>query len=822
MRRRIVMLAALLATISAGGSPAAAAEEASQPTTPMSRAQTAYGRLPLAFEERASSSASAAVFVARSAGYAVAVSASGVAVGLRHGGEALAHVGLRFVDADQGARTAGIDPLATRIHRIRYADPRDPVDAPTFARVAISALYPGIDVVFHGHGRTLEFDVIVAPGADPARFALHVDGAERVSLGDRGELVVGTAAGPLTLEPPVAYQDFGDGRRPVATTFEIDHDGDVRFRVGPYDATRALVIDPVVSYATFLGGSNLEQGMAIAVDASGNAYVAGYTLSTDFPVVGGFDRSLGKRGDVDAFVTKLNAAGTALVWSTYLGGSTGTDRAVGIAVDASGSVYVTGQTSNSDFPTSATAWQKGTTAGGGFVAKIVPAGNALAYSTYVAGATPSAIAVDASGNAYVSGSATSAFATSAGALQPVTGNASGTTAFVLKLDASASAPLFATFLGGSVGEDATSIAIDARGNAFVAGWTSSPDFPLRNAFQAAPGGNKDAFVAKLDGTGAQLAYATRLGGTLDDAANAIAIDATGNAYVAGETYSSNFPVKDGFQMTKAGARLVNSSVGNAFVAKLSLGGDALVYASFLGGEVCLSPCQLVFGPLAQFPADAAYGIAVDSTGHAYVTGLATSYTFPLVDSTAARKQEDNEDSAFVAKVAISGRSLVWSTFLRTGYGEADNHWTRIPPGAAAAVAVDLGDAAYVTGDSDGYSGFPATAGAFQSTNATGLSAIVAKFLPVPPLTLSTSSAIADTDTPITLTAALAGSGATGTVAFMNGASWIGSGTLTGNTASVTVTLPAGIHDLSAMFYGTAFRSDSPIVPEIVDVPLVCN
>jgi hypothetical protein len=187
-----------------------------------------------------------------------------------------------------------------------------------------------------------------------------------------------------------------------------------------------------------------------------------------------------------------------------------------------------------------------------------------------------------------------------------------------------------------------------------------------------------------------------------------------------------------------------------------------------------------------------------------------------------RKQADNEDSAFVAKVAISGRSLVWSTFLRTGIDEADNHWTRVPPGAAAAVAIDLGDAAYVTGDSDGYSNFAVTAGAFQATSATGVSAMVAKFLPAAPLTLSTSSAMTDTATPITLTAALAGTGAAGTVTFMSGASWIGSGTLTGNTASVTVTLPAGIHDLSATFNGTAFRSDSPVVREVVDVPLVCN
>ena len=223
---------------------------------------------------------------------------------------------------------------------------------------------------------------------------------------------------------------------------------------------------------------------------------------------------------------------------------------------------------------------------------------------------------------------------------------------MLKLNSTGTAPVYATFLGGSASDEATSIAVDASGSAFVGGWTASDDFPAVNAIQLQPGGQKDAFVARLDPTGSRLIYSTRLGGVLDDTVNAIAVDDGGNAYVAGETYSSDFPVKGAFQMTKAGMQLINSSTGSAFVAKVAPSGSALAYSSFLGGEVCKTLCQVAWGQLPQYRADAAYGIAVDAAGHAYVAGIARSYTFPLVDSTSARKLDGTEDSAFVAKVSV--------------------------------------------------------------------------------------------------------------------------------------------------------------------------
>ena len=725
---------------------------------------------------------------------------------------------LRFLHDRKNASIRGAGSPAP-VHRIAR-DAQSVVSVEAHPAVVVEGLVPGIDVAFHASGRSVEYDVIVAPGAEPSRFAFVVDGAERVALDDAGDLVLAIGDETFVLAHPVAYQDRDGSRYEVESRFTLN-DRIVGFAVGAYDRDRPLVIDPIVSYATFLGGTATEQATAIAIDAAGNAYVTGYTQSTDFPLVNAFDRTIGKRGDVEVFVSKVNATGTGLVWSTYLGGSTGTDRAVGIAVDASGSVYVTGQTSSNDFPTSTTAWQKGTTAGGGFVAKLAPAGNALVYSTYLVGAIPSAIAVDAGGNAYVTGSASSTFVTTANALQRLPGNASMSTGFLVKLNDTGTNALFSTFLGGSGGDDATSLALDARGNAFVGGWTTSYDFPLRNALQSAKQSAKDGFIAKIASDGSQFVFSTLLGGVLDDSVNAIAVDAGGNVYAAGETYSSNFPVKGGFQMRKPGFRLLNSSLGSAFVVKLAASGNALLYGSFLGGEVCQTYCQSYFG-VPQIQGDVAYTVAVDAAGHAYVGGLARSYTFPLVDSAVAHKQQDNEDSAFVSKVSIAGSSMIFSTLLRTGYAEPDNKWTRFPPGAVTGIAIDAQDNAYVTGDADGASAFQATAGALRTIAAGGPDAIVVKFPATPPLTLTTSSATTDSQTPVTLTAKVAGAPATGLVFFTNQDGGVGSANLAGNVATLTTTLPPGIHALSAQFNPPGAFTDSPIVTQIVDVPLVCK
>ena len=595
----------------------------------------------------------------------------------------------------------------------------------------------------------------------------------------------------------------------------------VAIRVGAYDRSRRLVIDPVVSYSTYLGGSLSERGTAIAVDADGNAYVTGFTTSSDFPVVSAYDRSLGKRGDTDVFVAKLNPAGTGLVYATYLGGSTGVDRATGIAVDATGSAYVTGMTSAGDFPVSANPYQQSTSGGGAFITKLAPAGNALVYSTYLWGTTVAAIAVDASGNALVTGNATSLLATTANAIQPTLPPPLGNAGFVLKLDPTGTVARYATFLPGSAANQANAIAVDLQGNAYVAGWTTATDFPVINGYQPLHKGQKDGFVAKIDPTGSRLVYSTFLGGLLDDIINAIAVDADGNAYVAGETYSSDFPSLNAFQPRKSGFRLVNSSLGNAFVTKLDATGSALGYSSFLGGEICTSYCQSL-GGLPQYPGDAAYGIAVDREGHAFVTGVADTYTFPLVDSSAPRKQQDNQDSAFVAKVSASGASLLFSTFVRTGYARTDDRVTRFPPDAATGVATDANGAAYVTGFTDGTGQFVTTPGAFQTANGGSQGAYVVKFAgPLATLVLETSNPEIEAPARAALTLTLAGPPMSGNATLLSGASVVASAPIVDNRAAFDIPLPVGIHSLSALLAAPGSYMDSASLQQIVDNPLAC-
>lgn len=783
------------------------------------RVAAAQGGLALVFERIAG----AERFASRGRSRSVTISPTGFVVAWPTRSPArFAAVAMGFAGASPTARIEGDQPQPTRVYRIGVEGTPGDTTIPTFGRVRVAGVRPNVDVVFYGHDDDLEYDVVVQPGGDPRSFVLRPEAGTTATLDSEGNVLLmrdGEIA--AILRRPIAYQLQDSGREIVDCAFEIARDGDVSVHVAAYDAQRALVIDPVVSYATYLGGAAFEQATGIAVDAAGNAYVAGYTMSRDFPTVASYDRSLGKSPDVDVFVSKLNAAGTALVWSTYLGGTSSIDRAVAIAVDAAGSAYVTGHASGNNFPVSVDAWQKGPAGGGSFVAKLAPAGNAIAYSTYIAGVTTAAIAVDTAGSAWVAGVATPALATTSSALQPTALNTTGT-GFIVKLNATGSAPLYATFLGGSSNDEINGIAVDAAGTAVVGGATTSDDFPLVDSRRIGPGGGRDGFIARLDAGGGRLLYSTRIGGTLDDSVNAVAIGPDGSAYVVGETYSADFPSKAGFQMHKSGSNLIGSSTGSAFVARMSHAGDGLDYSSFLGGEVCLTPCRVALGSPTQYRADAAYAVAVDAAGHAFVGGIARSYTFPLVDSTATRKRDDTDDSAFIAEVGASGSTLLWSTFVRTGFNEADNKWTRFPPGAVSAIALDSDGAAYVAADADLYSDFQPTAGAFQTTTPDHQGGVIIKFSGLPPLMLATSRDAVETGQSVALTATLAGGARAGDVTFLDAGMPLGTAPLSGNAATLMTTLPVGIHPLTALLRSVGSVTDTPVLFQVVNTPLQCN
>jgi hypothetical protein len=571
-------------------------------------------------------------------------------------------------------------------------------DVPTYASIAYRDLYPGIDLIYDVTGGEIKSEFRVGPGAAADGIRWRYQGAAAVKLAADGSLLVTTAAGELREHKPVVYQPASGGRTAVEGGFRIFEDGSVGFRVGAYDRGRELVIDPVLSYSTYLGGSGMDAVRAIAVDSAGNAYVAGYTDSSDFPVAGAYQSS--RKGGVDAFVAKLNAAGTALVYCTYLGGSYD-DRAFGIAVDSSGSAYLTGWTYSSNFPTTSGARQRALAGGrDAFVTKLSAAGNALSYSTFLGGSSHdsgNAIAIDSTGNAYVAGDTSS---TNFPVLNGYRGsNAGRQDAFISKLNPTGLSLVWSTYLGGSGDESAAALALDASGNVYIAGGTTSADFPTHLALQSASGGGQDAFVARLYPDGRDLAFSTYLGGSggttgAGEMATAIGVDAGGYIYVAGYTSSTNFPVLNARQPAHGGGTL------DGFLAKLNPGAS-LAFSTYFGGA----------------GADYIQGLALAPSGAVVLTGYTASSNLPVVSAVQPTKAGGYD--AFVVRFSAAGDSVDLCSYL----GGTDSD-------AAYAVAADAYGALWIAGQTLS-GGFPVK-NAIQATNAGGYSGFVAKIGTSPP------------------------------------------------------------------------------------------
>jgi len=608
---------------------------------------------------------------------------------------------MTVLGANPQPRVAGREELPGKANYFIGNDPaRWQTNVPIYAKVHYRDIYPGIDLIYDGSQHQLEYDFIVSPGADPDTISLGFQGGHSLEVNTQGDLVLHTAAGALHQRKPFIYQEVDGVRREIPGRYALKDAYRVGFQVAAYDASRPLIIDPVLVYSTYLGGTGGEAGSGIAVDTAGNAYVTGMSFSTNFPTTAGvFQTAAPSEGNV--FVTKLNPTGSGLVYSTYLGGS-GNDGGKGIAVDPAGNVYVTGFTASSNFPTTPGAFQ--TAFGGGsnaFVAKLNPSGSELIYSTYLGGIglnAAEALAVDAAGNAYVTGlTASSNFPTTPGAFE-TTYPAGGVHAFVTKVNPKGSGLVYSTYLGGRAanGEVGRGIALDIAGNAYIAGQTDSTTFPTTpGAFQTTYGGGRyDAFLTKVNPAGSGLVYSTYLGGNADDGGKGIAVDPAGNVYVTGFTASSNFPTTPGaFQTTYGGG------VRDTFVAKVNPAGSGLVYSTYLGGS--------------GNDGGTAASIAVDAAGNAYVTGATDSPNFPA--SNAVQGVIGGGSDAFVTKVNPAGSGLIYSTYLG-GIGFDGGE----------AIAVDAAGNAYVTGRTSS-TNLPTTPGAFRSTFGGGLfDAFVAK------------------------------------------------------------------------------------------------
>ena len=667
------------------------------------------------------------------------------------------------MSVDRGSGRTHLEPLRELPGKSSYYIGTDPskwlINIPNYSRVRYENVRPGVDLVYYGNGGRLEFDMIVAPGTNPKTIALKFPGEEQVRISQDGAARVGIDADAIELLPPTAYQVEAGEKHFVSAEFVMLSGARVGIQVGPYNRREPLIIDPTLAYSTFIGGTNGDTAVeGVAVDSTGDVYVAGWTSSTTFPIVGGYQTT--GNANYAVFVAKLDPSASSVLWSTYLGGS-GSDVGYGIALGGNSNVYVTGYSLSNDFPivNGFQTTNQNAAEGNAFVARFdttQTGGPSLVYSTYLGGGGNAlntsgswsndgdfglGIAADSVGHAYVTGVTTSdssvaPFPTTANAYQSSLGSSNGN-AFLTVIDTTKSgiaSLIYSTYLGGNSpgwsGDYGNSVAIDASGNAYIGGETtsnSSAPFPTTpSAYQSVlngPGGN--AFLAEIapaQSGAASLRYSTYFGGStvdaLGDEATGVALDSLGNIYIAGGATSSDFPVTNGAFQT------ANSANGKGFVAKFDLtktGTQSLVYSTMLGGT---DSTYL----------DTANCIQVDSNGDSFVAGYASSTDFPTTpDAFQTSLNSSGGWDAFLTELSPDGSGLLYSTYFG---GSA--HFG----GFASSIALDTLDNPYIGGYTQS-SDFPTTAGVYQTTPSLNPDAgFVAKFAmnPSPGITATASPA----------------------------------------------------------------------------------
>ncbi len=694
-------------------------------------AQTAspLGKLPLFFEANRGQSESAAPFLARTADAECAISIADVAMDLRRAGGPSGRLQMKFVGANPAAEIHGDAEQPGKINYLLGNDPaRWHPGVPTFAKVRVEKIYPGVDVVFYGNQHQLEYDFYFSAGADPKRVALRFDGADKIRVDGQGELVVAVGGVEIRQPSPGVYQMIGGQRHAVAGAYEMVAADTVGFKVGSYDPALPLVIDPVLSYSTFFGGSSGETAWATALNPNdGSIYVAGQTFSSQvssnqfFRATPGAYQTNFHGGTLagDAFVARLDAGGTNLIYLTYLGGSAD-DAAYGIAVDGAGSAYVCGATDSGNFPTTNSIPGGGAIHGmpdptinvypsDAFVAKLDAGGSNLLYSSYLGGEsfdTAYGIALDAATNAIVTGFTYSTHfpVTTNTAYQPRIGRTNSyyayyCNAFITVLSPAGTGLSYSSYFGGTNVDVGRAVSFN-DGTIFIAGNTASKNFPTANAIAGfkylnassnAVNLSSDAFVAAFtDATLStpgggysdftlSLLYSTLLGSTNSDIAYGIAADAAGNAYVVGSTTSGFFPssntIATNVLTSYVRTNTLNAPATNAFIAQVKWNGTNayLGYAAVFGG----------------YGSDVATAVAVDAAGNAFVTGYASSTNFPVTKQDifgSLRATNSGYSDVFVIAFNPNASALIYSTYLGGSGGDY-----------AYGIAVDSEDSAYIVG-----------------------------------------------------------------------------------------------------------------------------
>ena len=678
-------------------------------------AQT-YGNLPLRFEANHGQTNNAVQFLSRGAGYSLFLTPKESVISLNDTSciKPAACTGtphhdavlrMKLLGASNTSKVEGSELLPGTANYFIGKDPnRWRTNVPNFAKVRLTSVYPGVDLIYYGNQRQLEFDFIVSPGAHPANIQLGFSGAQHLNIDSQGDLLLQVNNHEVRWRKPVVYQDIDGHRNPIAASYVQHQDNTISFALADYDSRRPLIIDPQLVYSTFLGGTSSDTGFAIAADADGNAYITGLTASTDFPTEKPLQDKLASTGSANAFITKLSAEGDGLIYSTYLGGSGGGalsegDWGSGIAIDSAGNAYITGFTFSSDFPTTAGAFQPNAPGSGvSFVTKLSAAGDKLLYSTYLGGSNSGAflnapkIAIDADGNAYVAGST---YADDYPTINSTYSGAGDCT--ISKLNPIGSGLLYSTYLGGKGQDECNSIAVDAFGNAYVTGVTLSDDFPFTLSV-----GKGTGFLVKFNNSGNGMNFSTQIGGISgnhgDAGGGAVAVDADSNIYLAGTTTATDFPVTlNAFQQTFGGGNT------DGYVMKLDSAGANILFATYLGGD---------FG-------EGCAAIALDPSGKIFVTGSTNSDDFPLTGDALQKGFSGGVADVFVAELdpgSVGTGTLVYSTYM--GGSVSEN---------AFGIATDSSGNVYVVGNTSS-SDFPHSQHALQTDFAGGANdAFVAKF-----------------------------------------------------------------------------------------------
>ena len=609
--------------------------------------------LPLAFERYEDQ------FVSRTPGYTVFLEPRQATIALRSATDQAnkeqpsfannaprQFVRMRLLQSNPASVPVPEEPLLGKSNYFIGNDPAKwRTDVPLFGRVRFPSVYKNVDLVYYGSQQQLEYDFLIRPGGEPQSIGFSVDGASSAKVAQSGDLILQARGAQATLHRPIAYQIVNAQKHNVTASFVPLGGSSFGIRVARYDHKSPLIVDPVLAYSTYLGGSDDEGIFGIGFDDDGNIYVAGETSSLDFPQKGGVQDHIG--GNYDAFVSKFDAQGASLIYSTYLGG-TNYDHAIGIQVGEHGSVYLAGLTLSSDFPVKH-AYQPAL--GGisnGFVAKLSPSGSELVFSTYFGGGgfdQISALAIDRDNGVYVAGSTNSSnFPVTSNAFQKQCDGGAHPAfcigdAFVAKFDSTGQKLVYSTYLGGAQYDIAAGLAVNERGEAYIAGETGSNDFPTRNPYQSILLGPDNAFITRLNEAGSGLVFSTFLGGTGFDGATDIGLDGLGNIFVTGFTSSIDFPLAQAFQTNNKGG------ISDGFVTKFNPQASRLIYSTYYGGSGWDYP----------------FRIAVNRQGDAALTGLTSSTDFPTYRALNPTYGGGATD-AFVALLDKSGQPD-FSTYL---------------------------------------------------------------------------------------------------------------------------------------------------------------